>query len=79
MPWIGHFIVIITNYFIASGVFSNCKKDYNHPVVIVGVDENGVWTARNEWGSNWGEKGNIRLAAGNTCGICELASYPILK
>lgn len=50
----------------------------NHGVVVVGVDENGVWKVRNSWGANWGESGYIRLAAGNTCGVCIAGIIPIL-
>lgn len=66
-----------TNWAIyRSGVFSNCGKNLNHAVLLVGIT-NGVWRAKNSWGSAWGESGYIRLAEGNTCGICTAGSYPI--
>jgi C1A family cysteine protease len=52
-----------------SGVFSNCGQRLNHAALLVGVI-NGVWKIKNEWGVSWGENGFIRLASGNTCGIC---------
>jgi C1A family cysteine protease len=53
-----------------SGVFDNCGTGINHAVLLVGTDSTGVWKVKNSWGTGWGESGFIRLAAGNTCGIC---------
>lgn len=53
-----------------SGVFNNCAANINHAVLLVGTDASGVWKVKNSWGTSWGESGFIRLAAGNTCGIC---------
>ena len=58
-----------------SGVFSNCKTSLNHGVLLVGSTTQ-YWKVKNSWGSGWGESGYIRLARGNTCGICNQASYP---
>ena len=59
-----------------SGVFDNCGTGINHAVLLVGTDSTGVWKVKNSWGTGWGESGFIRLARGNTCGICNVASYP---
>jgi C1A family cysteine protease len=59
----------------SSGVFNNCKTSLNHGVLLVGAT-NDYWKVKNSWGSSWGEQGYIRLARGNTCGICRMASYP---
>ena len=56
-----------------SGVFNNCAAGINHAVLLVGVDGSGVWKIKNSWGTGWGESGYIRLAAGNTCGLCQYA------
>ena len=58
-----------------SGVFNNCATRLNHGVLLVGVTDQ-AWKIKNSWGSTWGESGFIRLARGNTCGICNAASYP---
>jgi len=58
-----------------SGVFSNCKTSLNHGVLLVGI-EGGNWKVKNSWGTSWGESGYILLKSGNTCGICNVASYP---
>lgn len=58
-----------------SGVFNNCKTSLNHGVLLVGTDGDN-WVVKNSWGPAWGEKGFIRLAKGNTCGLCNVASYP---
>lgn len=58
-----------------SGVFNNCATKLNHGVLLVGVTDQ-YWRVKNSWAASWGESGFIRLARGNTCGICNVASYP---
>ena len=60
----------------SKGVFDNCKNTLNHAVVLVGTS-GGNWRIKNSWGVSWGEKGYMWLAAGDTCGICEQAFYPL--
>lgn len=55
-----------------SGVLSACKTSINHAVLLVGV-VGGNWKIKNSWGTGWGEGGYIRLAGGNTCGVCQYA------
>ena len=55
-----------------SGVFNNCKASINHAVLLVGAI-GGNWKIKNSWGTSWGEGGYIRLATGNTCGVCAYA------
>jgi C1A family cysteine protease len=57
------------------GIFSNCGTGLNHGVLAVGYNSESI-TIKNSWGTTWGEKGFIRLALGNTCGVLEVASYP---
>ena len=65
--------------FYSSGVFSNCGYWLDHAVVLVGADlNNGHWTVKNSFGKDWGEDGYIRLAMGNTCGLCFYSTYPLL-
>jgi C1A family cysteine protease len=54
----------------ASGVFNNCGRNLNHDILLVGYSST-YYTIKNSWGTGWGEKGFIRLAPGNTCGICD--------
>lgn len=58
-----------------TGVFNNCATRLNHGVLLVGVTD-AYWRVKNSWAASWGESGFIRLARGNTCGICNVASYP---
>jgi C1A family cysteine protease len=58
-----------------SGVFNNCKTSLNHGVLLVGITD-AYWLVKNSWGTGWGEAGYIRVARGNTCGICNQPSYP---
>lgn len=58
-----------------SGVLNVCGSRLNHGVLLVGTKINS-WTVKNYWGTTWGENGYINLANGNTCGICNSASFP---
>jgi len=58
-----------------SGVFNNCKTSLNHGVTLVGMTDQ-FWRIKNSWGTTWGQSGFITLARGNTCGVCNMASYP---
>jgi len=67
--------------FYIKGVFPNalCGKALDHGVTLVGLETTSkqqVWVIKNSWGRGWGEKGYIRLAEGNTCGVCRQSSYP---
>lgn len=59
----------------SSGVFNNCSTRLNHGVTLVGASDD-YWRIKNSWSTSWGEQGFIRLSRGNTCGICNMASYP---
>jgi len=58
-----------------NGVLSVCSTRLNHGVTLVGITDQ-YWLIKNSWGTTWGEQGYIRLARGNTCGVCNMASYP---
>jgi C1A family cysteine protease len=60
-----------------SGILTNCKNNPNHGIFLVGAT-NDYWKLKNSWGGDWGEKGYIRIERGNSCGICNQGSYPIL-
>lgn len=53
----------------SSGIFNNCKTSLNHDILLVGLTST-YYKIKNSWGSSWGENGFIRLATGNTCGVC---------
>ena len=53
-----------------SGIFNDCGHDLNHDVLLVGMMLLS-FKLKNSWGANWGEHGFIRMALGNTCGICD--------
>jgi len=59
-----------------SGVFSNCGNSINHYVLLIGATDT-YWKLKNSWGMSWGEMGTIRIANGNTCGVCTDAYYPV--
>lgn len=61
--------------FYKSGVFYNCGTNLSLPVLLVGMTD-AFWQLKNAWGTTWGEAGYIRIARGNTCGVCQVASYP---
>lgn len=58
-----------------SGVYNGCTStDVNHDILLIGYNPSS-WRLKNSWGNRWGEYGYIRLAAGNTCGICEKPAF----
>jgi len=64
--------------FYSGGIFSDCQKTLDHGVLAVGYDTDTNWIVKNSWGVSWGEQGFIRLKKGNTCCICNTASYPTI-
>ena len=54
----------------SSGIFNNCQRNLNHDILLVGINSSN-YIIKNSWGATWGEKGFIRLAPGNTCGVCD--------
>ena len=65
-----------------SGIFSACSTTLNNAGLLVGVSDNGGFSSpfykvKMNFGTDWGERGFIRLAkVSNICGICEQASFP---
>ena len=53
----------------SSGIFNTCGTRLNHDIALVGYN-NIYWKIKNSWGVSWGENGYMRLAKGNTCGVC---------
>lgn len=71
--------------FYQSGVITSakCGTNLDHGVLVVAYGtDNGqaYWTIKNSWGSSWGEKGYVRVAANfgstNDPGICGVAMQP---
>lgn len=58
-----------------SGVFDDCQTQLNHGVLLTGSTDD-YWMIKNSWGNKWGLSGYIKLARGNTCGVCNSACYP---
>lgn len=73
--------------FYSEGVYDGeCGTELNHGVAVVGYgatqDGSKYWIVKNSWGSEWGEKGYLRLLRGaeseeGKCGIAMEASYPL--
>jgi len=69
---------------IKPGLFCGDKFDnLNHGIAVYGEKVAGEatphWITKNSWGGRWGEQGYCRFKIGNTCGICQAASYPFIK
>lgn len=70
----------------AGGVYHDPKcnpNQTNHAVLVVGYgsDKKGhdFWIVKNTWGTNWGEKGYIRMMRNrNCCGIATYGFYPLV-
>ncbi|EGR33817.1 papain family cysteine protease, putative, partial [Ichthyophthirius multifiliis] len=60
----------------SSGVFDDCATRLNHGVLAVGYTSE-YWIVKNSWNTSWGQQGYINLKRGNTCGLCNSASYPV--
>lgn len=65
-----------------SGVLDfDCGTNLDHAVTIEGMGtENGkdYWLVRNSWGSDWGDKGYIKMVRQkNICGISNSVVYPV--
>jgi hypothetical protein len=71
--------------FYASGVMDSpdCGTALNHTVVIVGYgveDTKPYWLVKNEWGSDWGDAGYIKIGRNTnrgSAGICGIAKEPL--
>ncbi|KAL6542800.1 hypothetical protein OROHE_010320 [Orobanche hederae] len=70
----------------SEGVYNGvCGTELDHGVAVVGYgeEEDGTkyWLVKNSWGTDWGEKGYIRMqrnidAPEGLCGIAMSAAYP---
>ena len=77
-------------YQYKSGVLdtSSCGTNLNHALLLVGYGTDSAsgkdyWLVKNTWGTNWGEKGYIKIKRDDQngpgmCGILKLNSYPTL-
>lgn len=63
----------------SSGVITTCSTEVDHCVQVVGLNlasetEGAYWLVRNSWGTYWGEKGYIKVRAGED--LCKIANDP---
>ncbi|CAN6374513.1 unnamed protein product [Urochloa humidicola] len=61
-----------------------CGTKLNHAVTAVGYgtaeDGSQYWLLKNQWGSQWGDGGYMKLQRGaGACGIAMKASYPVMN
>lgn len=55
-----------------------CGENVTHSVLLVGYTPD-YWILKNSWGSDWGDKGYLKLARnGNVCGVNTEIGYPLL-
>jgi len=71
-----------TFMFYESGVYNDTSCDQgpsalDHGVVLVGYAPT-YYILRNSWGTYWGEDGYMRMARGNTCGVLDAVSFPVV-
>ncbi|TVU46504.1 hypothetical protein EJB05_06045 [Eragrostis curvula] len=74
--------------YYSGGVFSGqCGQRMNHAITVVGygADANTglkYWLVKNSWGTNWGERGYLRIrrdvGRGGLCGIAMDLAYPVM-
>jgi len=62
------------------GVLTTCPGSLDHCVQAVGYNDTNkppFWILRNQWSTDWGEQGYIRVEQGkNLCLLGNMASYP---
>jgi len=56
---------------------AECGDQVDHAVLLTGTDGATYWMIQNSWASSWGEAGYIQLQYGNTCAVCDYATYPV--
>jgi len=67
-----------TNFYsYKSGILKNCGNSPNSGSLVVGVTDT-YWLLKESFGLQFGDKGFVRIAPGNTCAVCEMVSYPSL-
>lgn len=73
--------------FYSGGIFTGkCGTDTDHAVTVIGYGKShdGIkyWLVKNSWGTEWGEKGYMRIkrdirSKKGLCGIAINPSYPV--
>ena len=64
-------------YDYMSGIVKKCGSTPSSGSLVIGVTDK-YWRLKQSFSVNWGENGYIRLARGNTCAVCNMASYPTI-
>lgn len=66
-------------YSYNSGTYSGCPSNslslINHAVLLYGWDSSGNWLIRNQWGSSWGQGGNMVISNTNDCGLSGVLGF----
>ena len=62
-----------------SGTFTGCPSNsaslINHAILLYGWDASGNWLVRNQWGTSWGQSGDMVISAANDCGLSSLMGF----
>ena len=66
------------------GIFDSpeCGTELDHAAVLVGFGTDSetsaeYWILRNDWGTQWGEEGYMRLKMQDGAGICGVNMSPV--
>lgn len=59
-----------------AGIFNDCTNIPNYAMLLTGMTDE-YWRLRSSISIDWGERGYIRIAPDNTCGICYAGRYPV--
>jgi len=58
--------------------YNECGQYISHKILLVGYNDIQVyWRLKNNWGSDWGEAGFVRIGQKDAPGFCGMLQRPV--